>query len=170
MAEQGPVKIQHFQTGPPPIYCSSVSGPARRLGSRPDEIGVAGPNQFVLRNDNHAGDRFLDHVDDRVFDRHNHLFFCAFLGAFLGAFLAAVFGGRFFLTAGFGAPLPARRTLDFACFGVVRFAAFLRAGLALALPRFELFLRVATRFFALAMAVSCEVCRRQANLGASQLY
>ena len=36
--------------------------------------------------------------------------------------------------------------------------------------RFERFLRVATRFFALAMAVSCEVCRRQANLGASQLY
>jgi CspA family cold shock protein len=60
--------------------------------------------------------------------------------------------------------------LDFACFGFVRFATFLRAGLALALPRFELFLRDATRFFALAMAVSCEVCRRQANLGASQLY
>ena len=44
-----------------------------------------------------------------------------------------------------------------------RFAAFLRAGLALVLPRFELFLRVATRFFALAMSVSCEVCRRQAK-------
>jgi hypothetical protein len=57
--------------------------------------------------------------------------------------------------------------LDFAALGVVRFAAALRVGLALALPRFELFLRVATRFFALAMAVSCEVCRRQANLGAS---
>ena len=42
---------------------------------------------------------------------------------------------------GFAAPLTARRTLDFACFGVVRLAAFLRAGLALALPRFELFLR-----------------------------
>jgi hypothetical protein len=68
---------------------------------------------------------------------------------------------------GFGAPLPARRTLDFAFFGVVRSAAVLRAGLALALPRFELFLRVATRFFA--MAVSCDVCRRQANLKASQL-
>jgi hypothetical protein len=40
--------------------------------------------------------------------------------------------------------------LDFAFFGVMRFAAFLRAGLTLALPRFELFLRVATRFFALA--------------------
>jgi hypothetical protein len=60
--------------------------------------------------------------------------------------------------------------LDFTSFGVVRFAAVLRAGLGLALPRFELFLRVATRFFALAMAASCEVCRRQANLGASQLY
>jgi len=75
------------------------------------------------------------------------------LGVFLGAFLAAVFGGRFFLTAGFGAPLPARWTLDFAFVGVVRVAAFLRAGLALALPRFEVFLRVATRFFALAMAM-----------------
>jgi hypothetical protein len=80
------------------------------------------------------------------------------LGVFLGAFLAAVFGGRFFLTAGFGAPLPARRTLDFASFGVARFAALLRPGLALALPRFELFLRVATRFFALAMAAPSEVC------------
>jgi hypothetical protein len=36
----------------------------------------------------------------------------------------------------------------------------LREGLALAFPRFEAFLRVATRFFALAMAVSCKVCRR----------
>jgi hypothetical protein len=73
-------------------------------------------------------------------------------GVFLGAVLAAVFGGRFFLAVDFRAPLPARRTLDFAFFGVVRFAAFLRTVLALALPRFELFLRVATRF-ALAMAV-----------------
>jgi hypothetical protein len=89
------------------------------------------------------------------------------LGVLLGAFLAAVFGGRCFLAMGFGAPLPARRTSDFAFFGVVRSAAVLRAGLALAWPRFELFLRVATRFFA--MAVSCDVCRRQANLKASQL-
>jgi hypothetical protein len=80
------------------------------------------------------------------------------LGVFLGAFLAAVFGGRFFLTPGFGAPLPARWTLDFAFFSVARFAALLRPGLALALPRFELFLRVATRFFALAMAAPSEVC------------
>jgi hypothetical protein len=62
------------------------------------------------------------------------------LGAFLGAIFVTVFGGRFF--------------------GVARFAAFLRAGLALAFPRFEALLRIATRFFALAMGVSCEVCRR----------
>ena len=55
------------------------------------------------------------------------------LGAFRGAIFAAVFGGRFF--------------------GVARFDAFLRAGLALAFPRFEAFLRVARRFLALAMAV-----------------
>jgi hypothetical protein len=34
----------------------------------------------------------------------------------------------------------------------------LRAGLVLAFPRFEAFLRVARRFLALAMAVPCEVC------------
>jgi hypothetical protein len=79
----------------------------------------------------------------------------ACLGVLLGAFLAALFDCRCL----FAAPL----TLDFACFGVMRFAAFLRAGLVLALPRLELFLRVATRFFALAMAVSREVCRRQAK-------
>jgi hypothetical protein len=33
----------------------------------------------------------------------------------------------------------------------------------LAFPRFEGFLRVATRFFALAMAISCELCRRSGN-------
>jgi hypothetical protein len=59
------------------------------------------------------------------------------LGAFLGAIFVRVFGGRFF--------------------GVARLDAFLRAGLALAFPRFEAFLRVA-RFFALAMTVPCEVC------------
>jgi hypothetical protein len=41
------------------------------------------------------------------------------------------------------------RTLDFAFFGLMGFAAFL----TLTLPRFELFLRVASRFFALAIAV-----------------
>jgi len=61
-----------------------------------------------------------------------------FLGAFLGAIFAAVFAARFF--------------------GVARFDAFLRAGLVLAFPRFEAFLRVARRFLALAMAVPCEVC------------
>ena len=60
------------------------------------------------------------------------------LGAFFGVIFA--FGGRLF--------------------GIARFTAFLRVGLALAFPRFEAFLRVAMRFFALAMAVSCEVCRR----------
>ncbi len=60
------------------------------------------------------------------------------LGDFLGAIFVRVFGGRFF--------------------GVARFDAFLRAGLAVAFPRFEAFLRVARRFFALAMAVPCEVC------------
>jgi hypothetical protein len=35
----------------------------------------------------------------------------------------------------FRAPLPARRTLDFALFGVACFVVFLREGLALALPR-----------------------------------
>jgi hypothetical protein len=113
------------------------------------------PNRFVLRNDNDAGDWLLDHVDDRVFDPHNCLSWRASWCLF-----AAVFDGRLFLTAGFGAPLPARRTLDFAFLGVVRFAVFL----VLALLRFELFLRIATRFFAFAMAVSREVCRQQANL------
>jgi hypothetical protein len=59
------------------------------------------------------------------------------LGGFLDAIFAAVFGGRFF--------------------GVARFAVFLRAGLTLAFPRFEAFLRIARRFFAFAMAVPCEV-------------
>lgn len=53
---------------------------------------------------------------------------------------------------------------------VARFAAFLRAGLVLAFPRFEAFLRVSIRFVALAIAVSCEICRRRANLEASQLH
>jgi hypothetical protein len=78
----------------------------------------------------------------------------------IGAFLAEVFGRRIFLATGFVALIPARPRLDAAVFGAARFAAFLSAGLALALPRFELFLRAATRFFALAMAVSC-VCRQE---------
>ena len=60
------------------------------------------------------------------------------LGAFFGVIFA--FGGRLF--------------------GIARFTALLRVGLALAFPRFGAFLRVAIRLFALAMAVSCEVCRR----------
>ena len=90
------------------------------------------------------------------------------LTGFLDAFLAAILDGRRFFAMGFAAPLIARRTLDFAFFGVVRFAAFLRAGLALALPRFELFLRATIRFFALAMAVFCEVCRREAKSSISR--
>src|SRR6266404_8024825 len=66
--------------------------------------------------------------------------------------LSAVSGGRFFF-----ALMPARRTLDFAFFGVTCFAANLRAGLAFAVLRFKLFLRAATRFFALAMAISCNM-------------
>jgi hypothetical protein len=77
--------------------------------------------------------------------------------AYLGAFLAAVFRGRFFLAAGFVALTPARWTLDFPFFGFVRVAAFLGAGLVRALLRFELSLRAAMRFFALAMAVSCDI-------------
>jgi len=69
-------------------------------------------------------------------------------GAFLGANFALDFRGRFS--------------------GLARFAAFLREGLALAFPRFEAFLRVATRFVALAMAVSSKVCRRAIRL--SQHY
>jgi hypothetical protein len=58
--------------------------------------------------------------------------FC--LGAFLGVtFFPAVFGARFF--------------------DVARFDDLLRASPALAFPRFEAFLRVARRFFALAMAI-----------------
>jgi hypothetical protein len=63
--------------------------------------------------------------------------------------------------AAFFARRPTRRTLDFTFFSVTCLAANLRAGLALALPRFQLFLRSATRFFALATALSCKECRRQ---------
>jgi hypothetical protein len=76
--------------------------------------------------------------------------------ACLDAFLAAIFGDRFFLAGGFVTLMPGGRTLDFVLFGGVRFAAFLRAGLALAGTRFELFLRAARRLFALAMAASCQ--------------
>jgi hypothetical protein len=147
------------------IYCSSVSGPTPRLGSGPEEMGVA--VRIVSYSVTTITPGTGSSITSMIVSSTGTSTTC--LGAFLGAFLAAVFGGRCFLATGFGPPLPARRTLDFARFGVVRFAAFLRAGLALALPRFELFLRVATRFFALAMAVSCEVCRRQANLEASEL-
>jgi hypothetical protein len=48
------------------------------------------------------------------------------------------------------------RGLQSPLFCVARFDAFLRAGLLLAFPRFEVFLRVARRFLALAMAVPLE--------------
>ena len=85
-------------------------------------------------------------------------------GISITCLLSAVSGGCFFLAAGFVALMPVRRILDFAFFGVACFAAILRAGLALALPRFELFLRAATRFFALAMAILPEAYRRYGNL------
>jgi hypothetical protein len=90
------------------------------------------------------------------------------LGAFLGAFLAAVFGDRCVLAKGFGARLLARRALDFIFFGVVHFVVFLRADMAPALPRFELFLRAATRFFA--MIVSCEVAAGRPDLAIQAKY
>jgi hypothetical protein len=34
--------------------------------------GITNPNRFVFCNDNRSGDRFLDHVDDRVLDWHLH--------------------------------------------------------------------------------------------------
>ena len=147
------------------IYCSSVSGPVPGLGSRSDEMGVAVRivSYSVTTTTPGAGSS----ITSMIVSSTGTSTTC--LGAFLGAFLAAIFDGRCFLAMGFAAPLTARRTLDFAFFGVVRFVAFLRAGLALALPRFELFLRVATRFFALAMIVPCEICRRQADLESSQL-
>jgi hypothetical protein len=90
-------------------------------------------------------------------------------GISITCLLSAVSGGRFFLATGFVALMPARRILDFTFFGVACFAAILRAGLALALARFELFLRAATRFFALAMAISLEACGRHGHLNASHL-
>lgn len=77
--------------------------------------------------------------------------------ACFAAVLAAVFDGRFFAAVDFTAPPRTSRALDFAVFDGARFVAFLRAGLALALPRFELFLRGATPFRALAMVISCKI-------------
>ena len=133
-------------------YCSSVSGPVSGFGSRSDEMGVA--VRIVSYSVTTTTPGTGSSITSMIVSSTGTSTTC--LGAFLGAFLAAIFDGRCFLAMGFAAPLTARWTLDFAFFGVVRFAAFLRAGSALALPRFELFLRVATRFFALAMIVPCE--------------
>ena len=135
------------------------------LGSRSDEVGVA--VRIVSYSVTTTKPGIGSSITSMIVSSTGTSTTC--LGAFLGAFLAAIFDGRCFLAMGFAAPLTARRTLDFAFFGVVRFVAFLRAGLALTWPRFELFLRVATRFFALAMIVPCEICRRQADLESSQL-
>jgi hypothetical protein len=134
-------------------YFSFVAGPvpSLRSASPPGEMGVA------VRTDSYSVTTTTPGTGSSITSMI--VVSTGTSTTFLGAFLAAVFGGRFFLAAGFVVLMPARRTLDFAFFGIARFAAFLRAGLALALPRFELFLRAATRFFALAMAVSCEVCR-----------
>ena len=86
----------------------------------------------------------------------------------LGAFLAAVVGGLVFLAVCLVTLLLARRALDFTFLGAARVAAFLRARLARALLRFKCFLRVAIRFFALAMFISRDVSRRQANLEARE--
>jgi hypothetical protein len=147
------------------INCSSVSGPVPGLGSRSDEMG--GAVRIISCSVTTTTPGTGSSITSMIVSSTGTSTTC--LGAFLGAFLAAIFDGRCFLAMGFAAPLTARRTLDFAFFGVVRFVAFLRAGLALAWPRFELFLRVATRFFALAMIVPCEICRRQADLESSQL-
>jgi hypothetical protein len=72
--------------------------------------------------------------------------FC--LGDFLGTIFAETFAVRFFC--------------------VLDLAAFLAAGLTLAFLRFGAFLRVALRFFALAMRVSCEVGCRLTNFEAMQ--
>src|ERR1039458_4485730 len=121
------------------IYCSSVSGPAPCLGLELDEKGVAVRivSYSVTTTTPGTGYWIASMIVSSTGTSTTGL------GTFLGAFLAAIFDGRSFLAIGFAAPLTARRTLDFTCFGVVRFAAFLRAGLALVLPRFELFLRVA---------------------------
>jgi hypothetical protein len=134
------------------IYCSSVSAPVRGFASRSDEMGVA--VRIVSNSATTTTPGTGSSITSMIVSSTGTSTTC--LGAFLGAFLAAIFDGRCFLAMGFAAPPTARRTLDFGFFGVVRFVAFLRAGLALAWPRFELFLRVATRFFALAMIVPCE--------------
>jgi hypothetical protein len=134
------------------IYCSSVSAPVPGFASRSDEMGVA--VRIVSYSVTTTTPGTGSSITSMIVSSTGTSTTC--LGAFLGAFLAAIFDGRCFLAMGFAAPLTARWTLDFAFFGVLPFAAFLRAGSALGLPRFELFLRVATRFFALAMIVPCE--------------
>jgi hypothetical protein len=79
--------------------------------------------------------------------------------------LSAFTRDRFFLATDFFALVPVRWTLGFILFGIERFAAILRTGLALVWPRFDFFLRTATRFFAFAIAISCRAA--QAHLKTS---
>ena len=75
-----------------------------------------------------------------------------------GALGNAACNTRFSVATTFVVLFAARRTFGFAPLRAARFADFLSAGLARTLPRFKFFLRAATRFFALAMAVSYQVC------------
>jgi len=68
---------------------------------------------------------------------------------FSASIAAAICGGDSFLARGFAALV--RRTLDFGFFDIARVAAFLREGLVLRFPRFELFLLADARFIVLAM-------------------
>ena len=93
-------------------------------------LGSCRRNRFVLCNTNYTRNRLVDNVDDRVFNDRRLLSWrlprCRFCNGF-------------------------RDRL----FGVARFATLLREGLARGFPRFATFLRVARRFFALTIAVSC---------------
>jgi hypothetical protein len=108
------------------IYCSSVSGPVPGFASRSDEMGVA--VRIVSYSVTTTTPGTGSSITSMIVSSTGTSTTC--LGAFLGAFLAAIFDGRCFLAMGFAAPLTARWTLDLAFFGVVPFAAFLRAGSA----------------------------------------
>jgi hypothetical protein len=89
---------------------------------------------------------------------------------FLDTLVAATFGARCLFVMDRRATPPARRTSNFTFFAAARRAADLRSTLALALRRFEPFLRVAT--FALAIAFSYRICNqtvsKRANYHCSQ--
>ena len=105
-------------------YADAPAGPTPppRSGSMPGATEVVARTEFVLLNRNHAGSRLVDHVDLGDFDR------------------LPLFLGRAFLRAH-------ARTLNLGLrfFRLRVLCRILRPSLAPALPRFELFLRVATR-------------------------